>query len=94
MRWIDYNTEQYKNYARGRELTERQLQTWISACEAELPDRRRLTGLDVGSGTGRFTPGAGTCVRAGDWRRTVGPHARDSAGSVAASGRPLSGRLS
>ncbi|MFC5823298.1 class I SAM-dependent methyltransferase [Nonomuraea insulae] len=56
MRRIDYDTEQYQDYARGRALDERQLQVWISAFEAVLPERRPLTGLDVGSGTGRFTP--------------------------------------
>ena len=52
----DYDTEQYQDYARGRALTEQQLQTWISAFAAVLPERRPLAGLDVGSGTGRFTP--------------------------------------
>jgi ubiquinone/menaquinone biosynthesis C-methylase UbiE len=56
MRRIDYDTEQYQDYARGRALTEQQLQAWISAFSALLPDRRPLAGLDVGSGTGRFTP--------------------------------------
>jgi SAM-dependent methyltransferase len=56
MRRIDYDTEQYPDYARGRALTGRQLQAWISAFGAVLPERRPLAGLDVGSGTGRFTP--------------------------------------
>ncbi|HEU5354668.1 MAG TPA: class I SAM-dependent methyltransferase [Actinocrinis sp.] len=56
MRRTDYNIEQFQHYARGRALTEKQLQTWISAFVALLPDRRPLTGLDVGSGTGRFAP--------------------------------------
>jgi ubiquinone/menaquinone biosynthesis C-methylase UbiE len=56
MRRIDYDTEQYQDYARGRALTERQQQVWISAFGAVLPERRPLVGLDVGSGTGRFTP--------------------------------------
>ena len=56
MRRIDYDAEQYQDYARGRALTERQLQAWISAFGALLPERRPLAGLDVGSGTGRFTP--------------------------------------
>jgi ubiquinone/menaquinone biosynthesis C-methylase UbiE len=56
MRRIDYDTEQYRDYARGRALTERQMQAWISAFAALLPGRRPLDGLDVGSGTGRFTP--------------------------------------
>ena len=56
MRRIDYDAEQYQNYARGRALTEPQLQKWISAFAAVLPERRPLTGLDIGSGTGRFSP--------------------------------------
>ncbi|MEU6717377.1 class I SAM-dependent methyltransferase [Nonomuraea sp. NPDC046802] len=56
MRRIDYDTEQHQNYARGRALTEQQLQTWINAFGAVLPEQRPLAGLDVGSGTGRFTP--------------------------------------
>jgi ubiquinone/menaquinone biosynthesis C-methylase UbiE len=56
MRRIDYDTELYRDYARGRALTEQQLRTWLSAFEAQLPGQRPLTGLDVGSGTGRFTP--------------------------------------
>lgn len=56
MRSIDYDTEQYRDYARGRALTRQQLRVWISAFETVLPERRPLVGLDVGSGTGRFTP--------------------------------------
>jgi len=56
MRRIDYDTEQYQDYARGRALTGQQLRTWIGAFAAVLPERRPLAGLDVGSGTGRFTP--------------------------------------
>jgi ubiquinone/menaquinone biosynthesis C-methylase UbiE len=56
MRRIDYDTEQYQDYARGRALSEEQLQAWISTFGALLPERRPLAGLDVGSGTGRFTP--------------------------------------
>lgn len=60
MRAIDYNTEQYRNYARGRALGERQLQVWLDAFAAVLPGRRPLVGVDVGSGTGRFTPALAT----------------------------------
>jgi len=56
MRRIDYDTEQYQDYARGRALTEQQMRAWIAAFGALLPGRRPLAGLDVGSGTGRFTP--------------------------------------
>ena len=56
MRPIDYDSEQHQHYARGRALTQPQLHVWISAFDALLPGRRPLTGLDIGSGTGRFTP--------------------------------------
>ena len=56
MKRVDYDAEEYQNYASGRALGERQLRTWVSAFEAVLPERRPLLGLDVGSGTGRFTP--------------------------------------
>lgn len=56
MRRIDYDAKRYQNYARGRALTEQQLRAWITAFAALLPARRPLAGLDVGSGTGRFTP--------------------------------------
>ncbi|MEU4221792.1 class I SAM-dependent methyltransferase [Actinoplanes sp. NPDC026623] len=56
MRSIDYDTEQHRDYARGRALTREQLRVWIDAMAAVLPERRPLAGLDVGSGTGRFTP--------------------------------------
>ncbi|HET9968496.1 MAG TPA: class I SAM-dependent methyltransferase [Streptosporangiaceae bacterium] len=56
MRRVDYDTEQYQDYARGRALTGPQLEAWIGAFAAALPGRRPLAGLDVGSGTGRFTP--------------------------------------
>src|SRR2546421_8320875 len=53
---IDYDPEQYQDYGGGRALTEQQLRAWISAFGAVLPGRRPWAGLDVGSGTGRFTP--------------------------------------
>jgi ubiquinone/menaquinone biosynthesis C-methylase UbiE len=56
MRRVDYDTEQYKDYARGRALTEPELEAWMTAFRAVLPEERPLAGLDVGSGTGRFSP--------------------------------------
>ncbi|MEU4702578.1 class I SAM-dependent methyltransferase [Nonomuraea dietziae] len=84
MRRIDYDTEQYQDYARGRALTEQQLRAWISAFGAVLPERRPLAGLDVGSGTGRFTPalarafgpvtGVEPSVRMREMAQTQSPH--------------------
>src|SRR5262245_24948324 len=56
MKRIDYDAEQFQSYARGRALTEEQMRAWIGAFGALLPEQRPLVGLDVGSGTGRFTP--------------------------------------
>jgi ubiquinone/menaquinone biosynthesis C-methylase UbiE len=56
MRAVDYDQELYHDYARGRALNQEQLGAWLSAFAALLPERRPLAGLDVGSGTGRFTP--------------------------------------
>jgi len=56
MRKIDYDAGQYRHYARSRALSGRQLEIWISGFAGLLPGRRPLAGLDVGSGTGRFTP--------------------------------------
>jgi ubiquinone/menaquinone biosynthesis C-methylase UbiE len=56
MRQINYDVEQYQHYTRGRALADQQMQAWISAFTGMLPKQRPLTGLDVGSGTGRFTP--------------------------------------
>jgi ubiquinone/menaquinone biosynthesis C-methylase UbiE len=56
MKPVDYNTRQYRNYARGRALRPAQLEFWIRAFGARVPGHRPLDGLDLGSGTGRFTP--------------------------------------
>jgi ubiquinone/menaquinone biosynthesis C-methylase UbiE len=53
---VDYDAQQFRAYARGRALTEQQMQAWISAFAARLPEARPLVGLDVGSGTGRYAP--------------------------------------
>ena len=39
MRRIDYDTEQYQDYARGRALTGPQRQAWIDAFAAVLPEQ-------------------------------------------------------
>jgi ubiquinone/menaquinone biosynthesis C-methylase UbiE len=85
MRSIDYDVEQHRDYARGRALSEQQLHTWISAFAAVLPPQRPLTGLDVGAGTGRFTPalaeafgpvtGVEPSVRMREVAQTHSPHA-------------------
>ena len=55
MRPVDYDVQQYRNYRRGRALSTAQRSTWMEACAARLPEARPLRGLDLGSGTGRYT---------------------------------------
>ena len=56
LRHIDYDDNQHRNYAKGRPLHEAARTLWMSALASHAPDRRPLTVLDLGSGTGRFTP--------------------------------------
>src|SRR5580704_17613919 len=56
MKPVDYNTQQHENYVRGRSLRPDQTDFWIRALADRLRRRRPLNGLDLGSGTGRFTP--------------------------------------
>ncbi|MFE7168732.1 class I SAM-dependent methyltransferase [Streptomyces sp. NPDC057616] len=86
MRSIDYDTEQHQDYARGRALTQQQLQVWIGAFAEALPERRPLAGLDVGSGTGRFTP-----ALAGAFGPVVGVEPSDRMREVAQTRSPHPG---
>jgi ubiquinone/menaquinone biosynthesis C-methylase UbiE len=56
MKRVDYDDRQHSVYARGRRIGPGALQRWMAAFEAEAPRRRPLTVLDLGSGTGRFSP--------------------------------------
>jgi ubiquinone/menaquinone biosynthesis C-methylase UbiE len=53
---VDYDTAQHAAYARGRALSAREIQHYMEVFARVLPARRPLTGVDLGSGTGRFTP--------------------------------------
>lgn len=56
MRPVDYDVQQYQNYERGRPLSSARRTIWIDAYAARLPAARPLRGLDLGAGTGRYTP--------------------------------------
>lgn len=53
---IDYDGHQSSVYTKGRALPAEVMATWMSAFSRHAVPRRPLTVLDLGSGTGRFTP--------------------------------------
>ena len=53
---IDYDQRQHEVYAKGRALGPGAMARWMAAFEAQAPTSRPLTVLDLGSGTGRFSP--------------------------------------
>ena len=53
---VDYDQVQHQAYARGRALNAEAIQQYMAVFGAHLPERRPLVGIDLGSGTGRFTP--------------------------------------
>jgi ubiquinone/menaquinone biosynthesis C-methylase UbiE len=56
MAQIDYDGRQHTVYASGRALSPTSIAAWMTAFARYLPGRRPLSVLDLGSGTGRFTP--------------------------------------
>jgi ubiquinone/menaquinone biosynthesis C-methylase UbiE len=57
---VDYDERQFAVYARGRALTPAGLARWMSVFAGHAPPQRPLAVLDLGSGTGRFTPALAT----------------------------------
>jgi len=53
---VDYDQRQHQTYQVGRELPAASRKLWADAFAARAPAARPLTCLDLGSGTGRFTP--------------------------------------
>jgi ubiquinone/menaquinone biosynthesis C-methylase UbiE len=53
---IDYDTQQHTVYAAGRALSAEMTRHWAEVFTRWADPRRPLTVLDLGSGTGRFTP--------------------------------------
>lgn len=53
---VDYDQRQHQGYQAGRELPFASRELWARSFAARAPARRPLVCLDLGSGTGRFTP--------------------------------------
>lgn len=53
---VDYDRTQHAGYAKGRRLLPVSRRSWLRAFREHAGNRRITTVLDVGSGTGRFTP--------------------------------------
>jgi len=56
LRPVDYDRVQHGAYAKGRALPPAAIQHYMDIFARHLPTRRPLTVIDLGSGTGRFTP--------------------------------------
>jgi len=53
---VDYDQVQHAGYAKGRALPAASIRHYMDTFAAHLPARRPLSVVDLGSGTGRFTP--------------------------------------
>ena len=53
---MDYDDRLHRVYAEGRRLTPAGMRRWLDEFERWAPPERPLRVLDLGSGTGRFTP--------------------------------------
>jgi ubiquinone/menaquinone biosynthesis C-methylase UbiE len=56
VREVDYDERQHRVYAQARALSAETMAEWMRVFEQFAPSQRPLAVLDLGSGTGRFTP--------------------------------------
>ena len=56
MRDVNYDERQHRAYARTRALPSETMADWVKVFARHAPPQRPLAVLDLGSGTGRFTP--------------------------------------
>jgi ubiquinone/menaquinone biosynthesis C-methylase UbiE len=53
---VDYDRQQHQVYVEGRQLPPETVATWMDSFARHLRPERPLAVIDLGSGTGRFTP--------------------------------------
>ncbi len=56
MEKVDYDDRQHAVYAQGRAVSRAMIAAWMKVFAGHAPACRPLAVLDLGSGTGRFTP--------------------------------------
>ncbi|HEY3888106.1 MAG TPA: class I SAM-dependent methyltransferase [Caulobacteraceae bacterium] len=56
LKTVDYDERQHEVYAAGRAMPGATLAIWLRLFAEQLPAKRPLTIVDLGSGTGRLTP--------------------------------------
>jgi SAM-dependent methyltransferase len=83
---VDYDARLHAVYAAGRRMSPGALQHWMEAFARHLPDRRPLSWVDVGSGTGRLTPSLASAF--GGPVHGVEPSDKMRAQAVAHAGHP------
>jgi ubiquinone/menaquinone biosynthesis C-methylase UbiE len=71
---VDYNERQHIGYRVGRSMPADSQAVWAEAFARRAPQRRPLSVLDLGSGTGRLTPMLAETFGGPTWG--VEPHAR------------------
>lgn len=54
---VDYDGRMGSVYVAGRGMAPEEVRRWTAALAAHFPEQRPLRILDLGSGSGRFTPG-------------------------------------
>jgi SAM-dependent methyltransferase len=86
MEKVDYDARLHAVYAAGRQMSPDALQTWMAAFARHLPEKRPLTWLDLGSGTGRMTPSLASAF--GGPAHGVEPSGKMRAQALAHAGHP------
>jgi ubiquinone/menaquinone biosynthesis C-methylase UbiE len=81
---VDYDGRQHAVYARGRAIGPAMIDAWMRVFAGHVPARRPLAVLDLGAGTGRFTPALAQAFGGPVYGVEPSRRMRDIAGQAAA----------